>query len=129
MPNEPPSCRKKLYSPVPCGSSVRRQLGQRDRRERHEHQARARRRADERPEEVVRAALAGDPRELPRGEREDRARRSVMSSRGSNLLVSRPTTAIETAVAIAPGSRTMPVCSAVMCRLLCRNTGSVNDIA
>ena len=36
----------------------------------------------------------------------------VMSILGSNLFVSRPTTAIDTAVAIAPGSNAMPVCSA-----------------
>ena len=49
--------------------------------------------------------------------------------RASNLLVSRPTIAIDTAVASAPGSRTMPVCCAVMRRLLCRNTGSVKTEA
>ena len=54
---------------------------------------------------------------------------AVMSSRGSTFRVSRPVIAIERAVVIAPGSSTRPVCSAVIRRLFCRNTGSVKDIA
>ena len=54
---------------------------------------------------------------------------AVISKRGSKRRPSRPTTNIESAVATAPGNMTIPVCSAVMRRLLCRNTGRVNDIA